>query len=96
MLWPGGLLFRYAPFEQLPGVVAAIPMYISGWREIVHVIGYSIVCISLMTHVRQLLPPLLLLNFCCDALLMHTCSLFTSACLFSYTGTFALWSRSVL
>ncbi len=45
MLWPGGLLFRYAPFEQLPDVVAAIPLYISCWREIVHVIGYSIVCI---------------------------------------------------
>jgi len=51
------LLFRHSPLEQLLCVASAIPLYISGWREILHMLGYSFVAMLIVNHVRALLPP---------------------------------------
>ena len=62
------LLLRNSRLEQLLNVSSAIPMYISGWREIIYMLGYCCVRMLFMKPVRNLLPPLL-------ALLVapHTC-----------------------
>jgi hypothetical protein len=60
---PGSAKLRNSRFEQLLCVSYAIPLYISGWREIIYMLCYSFVVMLVMNHVRHLLPPLLALLF---------------------------------
>jgi hypothetical protein len=55
------LVLRNSRLEQLLIVASAIPMFISGWREIIYMLGYSCVRILFMKPLRNLLPPLLAL-----------------------------------
>ena len=55
------LLLRISRLEQLLIMSSAIPMYISGWREIIYMLSYCCVRMLFMKPVRNLLPPLVAL-----------------------------------
>ena len=55
-------------------VQSTIPLYISGWREIIYMLCYSFVVMLIVNHVRHLLLPLLALLFgssCMPAVRYH-------------------------